>query len=404
MADSTGDGGGGEGGKPVCVFKKPVFKKKGGAAKQQNKRARKQASDSGSGSSGDDEEESVLLRKQQAKGSKAGATATAAKTSVLHTYASSGSAAPAPVAGGATYTSEIDTEHDRDNRALLEMAIKVQREEEEEAVGLGGEKIYRGQAGYRNYVPKNEAQIGGNKYTGTQGPIRAPSYLRATAVFDYKPDICKDYKETGFCGFGDGCKFMHDRSDYKSGYELEQEWETQQKRKRQRDLGEWAGSEDEEEGDDAYLIKEDDDLPFACFLCREGFRDPVVTVCGHYFCSSCALQHHKTDPTCPACGEKTGGVFNFAVKLFEKMKKDEAKRKAVEEKDGQRAALGKETVAIAAAKRRKKKKEEEEAEGVEGEGEGEEEEGGEEGEEELVIQEEDKDTVVKKKKGTWSTL
>ena len=24
------------------------------------------------------------------------------------------------------------------------------------------------QAGYRNYVPKNEAQIGGNKYTGTQ--------------------------------------------------------------------------------------------------------------------------------------------------------------------------------------------------------------------------------------------
>jgi len=36
------------------------------------------------------------------------------------------------------------------------------------------------------------------------------------------------------------------------------------------DLGEWAGSEDEEEGDDAYLIKEDDDLPFACFLCREG--------------------------------------------------------------------------------------------------------------------------------------
>lgn len=96
-------------------------------------------------SSGEDEEESVLLRKQQAKGSTAGATATAAKPSVLHTYASSGNAAPAPVAGGATYTSEIDTEHDRDNRALLEMAIKAQREEEEAAVGPGGEKIYRGQ-------------------------------------------------------------------------------------------------------------------------------------------------------------------------------------------------------------------------------------------------------------------
>ena len=63
---------------------------------------------------------------------------------------------------------------------------------------------------------------------------------------------------------------MHDRSDYKSGYELEAEWEAQQKRKRQRELGDWAGSEDEEEDDDAYLIKEGDDLPFACFICREG--------------------------------------------------------------------------------------------------------------------------------------
>ena len=36
------------------------------------------------------------------------------------------------------------------------------------------------------------------------------------------------------------------------------------------ELGEWAGSEDEEEDEEAYLIKEDDNLPFACFLCREG--------------------------------------------------------------------------------------------------------------------------------------
>ena len=40
-----------------------------------------------------------------------------------------------------------------------------------------------------------EQQIGGNKHTGTQGPIRAPTFLRATCRFDYQPDICKDYKE-----------------------------------------------------------------------------------------------------------------------------------------------------------------------------------------------------------------
>lgn len=56
-----------------------------------------------------------------------------------------------------------------------------------------------------------------NKNTNTcsttlpKGPLRAPTNLRATVRWDYQPDICKDYKETGFCGFGDSCKFLHDR-------------------------------------------------------------------------------------------------------------------------------------------------------------------------------------------------
>lgn len=56
-----------------------------------------------------------------------------------------------------------------------------------------------------------------------KGPVRAPVNLRATVRWDYQPDICKDYKETGFCGFGDSCKFLHDRSDYKFGWQLERE-------------------------------------------------------------------------------------------------------------------------------------------------------------------------------------
>ena len=42
-----------------------------------------------------------------------------------------------------------------------------------------------------------------------KGPIRAPAHLRATVRWDYQPDICKDYKETGFCGFG-GKQLMND--------------------------------------------------------------------------------------------------------------------------------------------------------------------------------------------------
>lgn len=56
--------------------------------------------------------------------------------------------------------------------------------------------------------------------------MRAPANIRSTTRWDYAPDICKDYKETGFCGFGDSCKFMHDRSDYKFGWQLEREWQS----------------------------------------------------------------------------------------------------------------------------------------------------------------------------------
>jgi RING finger protein 113A len=62
--------------------------------------------------------------------------------------------------------------------------------------------------------------------------VKGASNVRAICRFDYQPDICKDYKETGYCGFGDSCKFLHDRGDYKTGWQLEKEWEEQQKQKK----------------------------------------------------------------------------------------------------------------------------------------------------------------------------
>jgi hypothetical protein len=49
------------------------------------------------------------------------------------------------------------------------------------------------------------------------GPVQAPSNVRMINFIDYNPSLCKDYKETGYCGYGDSCKFVHDRGDYKSG-------------------------------------------------------------------------------------------------------------------------------------------------------------------------------------------
>ena len=90
--------------------------------------------------------------------------------------------------------------------------------------------MYRGATGYHQYIMKTEAQLSANKYTGTQGPIRNTGHIAISNRFDYQPgqlhfiffilEICKDYKETGYCSFGDSCKFIHDRGDYKTGYEI----------------------------------------------------------------------------------------------------------------------------------------------------------------------------------------
>ena len=52
---------------------------------------------------------------------------------------------------------------------------------------------------------------------------------------------------------------MHDRGDYKSGWQLEKEWEQDQERKQKMMLGEKV---EEEEN---YEIREEDDLPWAWY-------------------------------------------------------------------------------------------------------------------------------------------
>lgn len=117
---------------------------------------------------------------------------------------------------GATATYELDTAFDRDTQATFERAAAINKELKEKK---DDDKIYRGANNYQQFYEKKDTAQG-NASSGVaraKGPMRAPSNLRATVRWDYQPDICKDYKETGYCGFGDSCKFMHDRSDYKHG-------------------------------------------------------------------------------------------------------------------------------------------------------------------------------------------
>ena len=90
-------------------------------------------------------------------------------------------------------------------------------------------------------------------------------------------------------------------------------------------LAETAAKEQvEDESDD----DSDEDVPFACLICRKPYTDPVVTRCGHYFCSACAIKRYAKTPKCLACGAPTGGIFNRADKVIDKVKKKKEAKEA----------------------------------------------------------------------------
>lgn len=154
------------------------------------------------------------------------------------------------------------------------------------------------------------------------GPLRAAAHVRVTARFDYQPDICKDYKETGFCGYGDTCIYLHDRGDTLSGWQLEQQWEAQQKKKQEQQQAEMLNFATGNQQESTAIVDTSDGIPFACYICRSYFKEPVVTNCGHYFCESCIMTHvRNVSESCPVCGKDTGSVFNRPTKLLAKQRK-----------------------------------------------------------------------------------
>ena len=181
-------------------------------------------------------------------------------------------------------------------RAITERSEQVASETK----GQEDDKIYRGINNYAKYIDKKESLIGKRM---TIKPIRAPTNVRSTVRWDYEPRLCKDYKETGYCGFGDTCKFMHDRSDYKHGWQMDKEFEA----------GDFEESDEEK-----YAISDEDDLPHKCGICRNKFTNPVSTRCKHYFCESCALAHYRKSQRCALCGQQTNGMFNPAKDLVER--------------------------------------------------------------------------------------
>nr|CAH8831177.1 unnamed protein product [Trichobilharzia regenti] len=214
----------------------------------------------------------------------------------------------------AAATLEIDTDIKCDAQSIFERSQKLNKDSQDR-------NSYKGMNNYAQYIEKKDTVMG-NASSGfnRKGPMRAPANLRATVRWDYQPDVCKDYKETGFCSFGDSCKFLHDRSDYKHGWQIEQE------------LAEGVYGIDGE--DNRYEIVHNssdeevvEDIPLICMICRKDYKDPVVTICKHYFCSDCALKRYKKTARCYACTTDTKGFFKFAKNLLSRIAAMKEKKK-----------------------------------------------------------------------------
>ena len=292
------------------MFKKKVL----------NKNIRKRERESGSENEADDTQ---IIRKDRKKmGVLAGSTLTKKsgedENNMIVTFDASGSAASI-VKDTATRTLDIDGADD------LKEGDIITPEDPDDL------ETYKGMNKYAEFINKKTEKVSQSNASRIRaGPLKGPTNVRISCRFDYQPDICKDYKETGYCGYGDSCKFMHDRGDYKAGWQIDQEWDKDQKlladgKSLDNDDDKWLIKEGEDAGEDS-----DEDLPFACLYCRKDFKFPVVTKCGHYFCEACAIKCHAKSPKCFTCGQPTGGVFNTAKDLKEKL---ENKRRRIEEKE-----------------------------------------------------------------------
>ncbi|OQE23836.1 hypothetical protein PENSTE_c008G01640 [Penicillium steckii] len=286
------------------------------------------ASDSDSGfTSSDDDEGRRIKRRRKNVAVTASSSANVRKDKGSEQPSA---AAPAPLTSSNDATKSSNW-YDEDLSAKnLLGSTRSRPTDQDDAAELTADGTYKGTANYQSFIRKNP-----DAPSKQFGPIKAPTNVRTVTVMDFAPDVCKDYKQTGFCGFGDSCKFLHAREDYKQGWELDRDWEigTNGKKLNGRVVSQRKGAgkmaEDDEDDDDDELLES---IPFACIICKKPYQNPIITKCGHYFCESCALQRYRKNPNCAACGAGTGGVFNVAKKLNTLLdKKRERARKAREQ-------------------------------------------------------------------------
>jgi hypothetical protein len=144
-------------------------------------------------------------------------------------------------------------------------------------------------------LPETISQLGPQKSSS-----KPPSNNQKYAVrFDYKADRCKDFTDTGYCGFGDSCVFLHDRSEYKTSWELDAEFEAQQASKPE-------------------ATKESVDYDKICLICKkdEMIQPKMLPECRHQFCAECISNRLRLKLKCPNCKKSVIGTLKTPISPF----------------------------------------------------------------------------------------
>ena len=189
---------------------------------------------------------------------------------------------------------------------------------------------------YANYTLSEEIATN-SKYKGNFGPLRAPTNIRVTSRMDHNPELCKDWFDAGYCVFGNSCIYIHDRYDYKTGWEMDRDFEKQE-RERWRRINDPTYQERPEYEEKLEKFKVDEQ----CKMCNANYTNPKTLSCGHIFCEQCANKLHDGKGKCLVCKKVLTGVMNNAEgelekkrQLYEQMKRNfesEAEKKKLEKK------------------------------------------------------------------------
>lgn len=135
------------------------------------------------------------------------------------------------------------------------------------------------------------------RYDDPEYQLQQKSKFKTATNIDFNPSICKDFHDSGYCSWGESCLYAHDRTSYKRGWELDAEWEKEQREKLAKGTSRDISQNQSE-----------------CPICNKEFENPVKTSCSHIFCETCILKTPKAAKFCFVCGKKLDGKFNAVSK------------------------------------------------------------------------------------------